>query len=91
MRESGFTNIQTQVVTTGRAKENTVVGVTVNNVDTYSSGDLFAPDVKIVLKYSSDNRGDVSDIVKKWQTADYEELVRALKSKGFSTIKVVKK
>ena len=91
LRESGFTNIQTQEVTTGWAKENTVVGVTVNNVDTYSSGDLFAPDVKIVVKYSSGNRVDVSDIVKKWQTADYEELVRALKSKGFSTIKVVEK
>ena len=91
LKESGFTNVQTQEVTTGWAKENTVVGVTVNNVDTYNSSESFAPDVKIVVKYSSDERIDITEILKNWQNADYEKLVNSLKEKGFSTVKVTPK
>lgn len=88
LKDSGFTNVQTQQVTTGWAKENTVVGVTVNNVDTYNSNDSFAPNVKIVVKYSSKDRVDITDILENWQDTDYEELVSSLKEKGFTTIKV---
>ena len=91
LEQSGFTNVQTQAVTTGWARENSVVGVTVNNVETYSSSEVFAPDVKIVVKYSSGNRVDVSDLVRNWQSTNYEELVRSLKGKGFTTVKVTTK
>ena len=87
LNESGFTNVQTQRVTTGWAKENTVVGVTVNNVDTYTSSESFAPDVKIVVKYSSDDRVDITDILENWQNTDYEKLVSSLKVKGLTIVK----
>lgn len=88
LKESGFTNVQTQQVTTGLAKGNTVVGVTVNNVDTYNSSESFAPDVKIVVKYSSNDRVDITETLKNWQSTDYEKLVSLLKAKGFATVKV---
>ena len=91
LKESGFTNVQTQQVTTGWAKGNTVVGVTVNNVDTYNSSESFAPDVKIVVKYSSNDRVDITEILKNWQSTDYEKLVSSLKAKGFTTVKVTPK
>lgn len=87
----GFTNVQTQEVTTGWAKGNTVVGVTVNNVDTYDSSLTYPPDVKIVVKYSSNDRVDITEVLKNWQTTDYENLVNSLKAKGFTTIKVIPK
>ena len=88
LKDSGFTNVQTQQVTTGWAKGNTVVGVTVNNVDTYNSSESFAPDVKIVVKYSSNDRIDITETLKNWQSINYEKLVSSLKGKGFTTVKV---
>ena len=88
LNESGFTNVQTQEVTTGWAKDNTVVGVTVNNVDTYNSSESFAPDVKIVVKYSSNNRTDITDILEDWQNTDYEKLSNTLKAKGYTNVKI---
>lgn len=91
LKESGFTNVQTQVITTGWAKDNSVVGVTVNNVDTYDSSQSFAPDVKIVVKYSSDNRIDLTADLNGWEKKGYEQLDKALKAKGFSTVKLIAK
>ena len=45
LEESGFTNVQTQEITTGWVEGNKVVGVTVNNVDTYDSSKTFEPDI----------------------------------------------
>ena len=82
LKESGFTNVQTQKITTGWVKGNAVVGVTVNNVETYNSSESFDPDVKIVVKYSSDDRINATSILENWQTKDYEQLRSALKAKG---------
>ncbi len=88
LKESGFTNVQAQEVTTGWAAENTVLGVTVNNLESYNSSDSYAPDVKIVVKYSSGNRIDLTTVLKSWQTKDYMSLINSIKAKGFSTIQV---
>ena len=91
LKESGFTNVQTQVVNTGWEKGNTVVGVTVNNKDTYSSSESFDPDVKIVVKYSSNDRIDATAILGDWATKDYLQLRNSLSNKGFTNIAVVPK
>ena len=88
LEQSGFTNVQTQMDTTGWGRENGVTGVTVNNVDTYDSSQSFSPDVKIVVKYSSPGRVDVTEIVERWQKTDYEVFVASLKKAGFSTVKL---
>lgn len=91
LKESGFTNVQTQKITAGWERGNTVVGVAVNNVETYDSSELFDPDVKIVVKYSSNDRVDATSILKNWHTKDYEQMIAALKEKGFTNIAVVSK
>ena len=91
LKESGFTNIQTQMITTGIAKGNSVVGVTVNNTDTYKSSESFDPDVKIVVKYSSNDRVDITSALENWETADYNVLQSDLKTKGCNNITLVLK
>lgn len=91
LKESGFTNIQTQEITTGWTEGNAVVGVTVNNVDTYNSSETFDPDVKIVVKYSSNDRIDVTSIFEGWQTKNYEQLQKSLETKGFNHVIVSEK
>ncbi len=88
LEESGFTNVQTQEVVTGWAKESTVIGVTVNNTDSYKSDDSYSPDVKIVVKFSSRNRVDLTDVLKNWQTSEYETIVRAIKAKGCNVVQL---
>ena len=91
LQESGFTNVETQIVTTGLAKGNTVVGVTVNYSESYNSNTAFDPDVKIVVKYSSDDRIDATKTIENWQTKEYTVLQAALTGKGFIHITVVEK
>ena len=86
LKEMGFTDIETEVVATGWAKGNTVVGVTINNSDTFSSRDTFEDDAKIVIKFSSNNRVDITEILEDWENKDYEELVSLLTEEGFKII-----
>lgn len=91
LEESGFTNVQTEVINTGWAKGNSVIGVNVNNVDSYDSSASFAPDVRIVVKYSSNDRIDISDLVQNLNTKQYTSLQTSLKNKGFTNVTVKEK
>lgn len=88
LEESGFTNVQTEVINTGWAKGNSVIGVNVNNADSYDSNSSFTPDVRIVVKYSSNDRIDISDLVQNLSTKQYSSLQTNLKNKGFTNITV---
>lgn len=88
LRDSGFTNVQTEKITTGWAQGNTVVGVTVNNKDDYSSSEAFSPDVKIVVKYSSDDRVDITKSLENWSTKTYDVVQTALKTAGMTNVTV---
>lgn len=91
LKESGFTKVQTEEINTGWTKGNSVIGVTVNNTDSYNSNQSFEPDVKIVVKYSSNDRVDATAVLKNWSTQDYETIQKKLKAKGFSNITVKEK
>lgn len=91
LEESGFTNVQTEVINTGWAKGGSVIGVNVNNADSYDSNASFAPDVRIVVKYSSDDRIEISDLVQSLNTTKYVSLQTSLKNKGFTNVTVKEK
>ena len=91
LQESGFNNVQSLAINSGFAKGNTVVGVTINNVDTYNSNDAFTPDVKIVVKYSSNDRVDLTSALTNWRTEDYETIAEVLAENGFTNISIVEK
>lgn len=82
----GFTNVTTEMIYTGWAKGNTVVGVNINNSDEYKSGDTFEPDAKIIVKYSSDDRVDATAFFENWNQKKYLDLQKSLKSNGFTNI-----
>lgn len=86
LTDSGFTNVQAQSIRTGWEKPNTVASVTVNNRLDYSIDDTFPPDTKIVVKYYSDDRVDLSETLKDYSKTNYEEIIESLKANGFHSI-----
>ena len=88
LTEDGFTNVQTEQINTGWAKGNTVIAVTINNQTTYDADDVYSPDVKIVVKYSSDDRTDATTLLTGWNSKNYSDLQRSLRAAGFTNITV---
>ena len=86
LEESGFTNVQTEVINIGWAKGNTVISVNVNNSDNYDSNASFAPDVRIVVKYSSNDRTDITRLVDSWSTKQYTVLQTSFRTNGFTNV-----
>ena len=84
--DDGFTNVQTEQINTGWAEGNTVIAVTINNQTTYDADDVYSPDVKIVVKYSSDDRIDATTLLSGWSGKNYSDLQRSLRAAGFTNI-----
>lgn len=88
LRSIGFTNVCTEVVYSGLAKGRSVVGVTVNNSTDYAVNSTYVPDVRIVVRYSSEERIDATSCLKDWSTLDYRKTQTALKTAGFNNVRV---
>lgn len=91
LKEDGFTNVQTEEVKTGWAKGNSVISVMINNSSSFDIGQTYDPSVKIVVKYSSNDRVEVTNRFKDWNTTNYSTVQSALKSAGFTNVTVVAK
>lgn len=91
LKEDGFTNVQTEEVKTGWAKGNSVISVMINNSSSFDIGQTYDPGVKIVVKYSSNYRIDVTNRFKDWRTTNYSIVRNALTSVGFTNVTVVAK
>ena len=89
LKEDGFTNVQTEEVKTGWAKGNSVISVMINNSSSFDIGQTYDPGVKIVVKYSSNDRVEVTDTFKNWKTTNYSTVRNALTSAGFTNVTVV--
>lgn len=90
LKEDGFTNVQTEEIKTGWAEGNTVIAVTINNQTSYNESDVYSPDVKIVVKYSSNDRIEATDAVSNWRSVKNTELEKTLRSAGFTNITLSK-
>lgn len=91
LQNSGFTNVQTEEIFAGWGKENTVIGVTVNNKNTYNSNEVFESDTQIVVKYSSGERIDITKVMEDWNKKNYELVYNDLKNKGLNNITLKKR
>lgn len=60
--------------------------MTVNSSSNYQKDDTFEPEATIVVKYSSNDRLNASEVFENWKTLKYQELVKALKDKGFTNV-----
>ena len=83
----GYKNVKTEVINSGWQKGNTVIGVSINDSVDYKASDMFTEDAKIVVRYSSNDRIDITSTVKKWKSTAYDTLQRELKQYGLEKIK----
>lgn len=86
LAEDGFTNVQTEKINTGWAKGNSVIAVTINNQTTYDANNVYSPGVKIVVKYSSDDRINATTLLNGWDGKNYSDLQRTLCAAGLTNI-----
>ena len=88
LKKKGFTNVQTKEITDGLCKSKTIIEVTVDDNTSYQSDQYFPPDTKIVVKYSSEGRVDLTSDLQNWESLDYSALRDTLSEKGIKTINV---
>lgn len=88
LKKAGFTNIQKQEVVDGWEKNNSIVGLAVNNSTEYTENASFAPDTRILIKYSGGERIDVTDLLKNWDTTEARALEESFEKKGFSDVSI---
>ncbi len=85
LQQKGFTDVQSQEVTKGWNKPGSVVELTVNGKP-YDSKGTYALNDRILVKYSSEDRIDLTDIVKNWKNADYEKVINDIRALGFKVV-----
>ena len=86
LKEDGFINIQTEEIKTGWAPDNSVISVSINNQTNYVAGDEFAPEAKIVVKYSSSGRVDITSVMFSWSSQESATLEKTLRAAGFNNL-----
>ena len=86
LADAGFTNIIPDPDDSGWDKDGTVIEVKGD----YKKGTYYDSNSDIHIKYSSEGRIEVSDLLKNWQTRQYTDVVSKLKSAGFNDISTEK-
>lgn len=86
LNDLGFTNVKTEKVSSGWAKGNTIIDLTINSNSDYKKDDVFDPEATIIVKYSSDDRLDATDILENWKKDDYQTIENNLKKRGFTNV-----
>ncbi len=90
LKNKGFTDVTTKKIQTGWAKGDTVVNVSVNDSTSYNSSDGFTENARIVVEYSSDDRIDVSSVMRSYSECTSAELKDALMNEGISNVSIEK-
>ena len=90
LKKDGFMNVHEQKITGGWAKGNSVVGVLVNGSAEFTDSDGVLPNSKILVKYSSDDRVDVTRCLEDWRTNTASKIQEALATKGATNVTINK-
>ena len=91
LEKAGFENIKKEKVYSGWKKSGDVVRVSIDNKNKFKKGRYRKPDVEVIIFYSSEDRIDLTDVFKDWQTKKYGQIKKSLKEKGFTKITISKK
>ena len=90
LSRKGFSNIKKEAVNSGWAKGATVLEVLIDNRTNYRADSQYSNKVNIVVKYSSDDRVDVSTIMSNSANKkDYSNMRKALEGKGILNIEYI--
>ena len=82
----GYKNVKAEVVNTGWQKGDTVLGVSIDGSTEYKASDMISEDAKIIVHYSSNDRIDVSNVIKEWKKKTYDVLKTELKNTGLTEV-----
>lgn len=86
LENAGFENIVKKSDESGWSNSNEVTGVAIDGVYNYKEGKYIDSDKIIIVKYSSENRVNVTDIIKDWKNSDVDKLKNKLEQNGFTNI-----
>lgn len=89
LRELGFTNVKPQEDKAGFKEGGNVLSVSLNGSTGYEVSDLFEPSTEIVVRYSSEKRKDLSDLLKNLGKEKKEEIEKRLTKKDCKNIEVM--
>lgn len=89
LKESGFSNVRTEEISSGWAKEGAVTKLTVNGEDNYKNNNTYDPDAKIVVQYSSGGRINATSCFSDWQNTNYSKVKANLDKAGFTNVKMI--
>ena len=78
----GYKNIKAEAVNSGWQKGNTVVDVSINGSTEYKASDMFDDDAEIIVHYSSNDRIDITNLIKDWEKKPLAELQSELMKSG---------
>ena len=84
--KKGYENVTCVADYLGWQKADAIVEVNINGSNDYLNSDNFVPDTPIIIKYSGQDRIDVTAIVENWQTKDYLELKQELNNSGICNV-----
>lgn len=84
--EAGFENIHYVEDESGWFKDETVIGVSIDNSDGYKEGSYIKPDVEVIVDYSSKDRIFVTSLLENWEKLQYSEIEKVLTDAGFNNI-----
>ena len=89
LKGSGFSNVRTEEISSGWAKEGAVTKLTVNGEDNYKNNNTYDPDAKIVVQYSSGGRINATSCFSDWQNTNYSKVKANLDKAGFTNVKMI--
>lgn len=82
----GFTDIKTDPDYSGWQKDNTIIEMKIDDNVDFEQGKYYKSDAKIIIRYSSKNRVNVSSILNSFDSCNYKAVQTKLKSAGFTNI-----
>lgn len=91
LKESGFSNVRTEEISSGWAKEGSVTKLTVNGEENYKSNNTYDPDAQIVVQYSSGGRTNATSCFNDWQNTNYSKVKANLDKAGFTNVKMTER
>ena len=90
LEQAGFTNIKTQMLSSGLQKDNSVISVSVDGTKSFHKGEYLSTETPILIEFSSTGRVDLTELLQNYRTKTVDELQSELKKLGFTNLEIEK-
>lgn len=90
LEQAGFTNIKTQMLSSGLQKDNSVISVSMDGTKSFHKGEYLSTETPILIEFSSTGRVDLTELLQNYRTKTVDELQSELKKLGFTNLEIEK-